>query len=58
VELLASWGVDFIKADCMMCGPCYWDEMRMFTNAVKKVDRDIVLSYSPGGGTTPEMGKR
>jgi alpha-galactosidase len=28
VELLASYGIDFIKADCMMCGPCYTDGAR------------------------------
>ena len=37
IELLAEWGVDFLKADCMMCGPCYTDEMDMYTEAVKWV---------------------
>jgi hypothetical protein len=55
-ELLASYGVDFIKADCMMCQPCYTDEICMFSKAVDKLDRDIVLSYSPGGGNSAENG--
>jgi hypothetical protein len=56
VELLASYGVDFVKADCFMCQPCYTDEILMFSKAVAKVDREIVLSYSPGGGNSPENG--
>ena len=33
VESLASYGVDFIKADCMMCGPCYTDEVSRSSKA-------------------------
>jgi hypothetical protein len=57
VELLVEQGTDFIKADCMMCGPCYYSEMQMFTDAVKRQTKDITLSYSPGGGNTPKNGK-
>ena len=27
-----------------------------FTDAVKRNDRDLVLSYSPGGGNSPDNG--
>lgn len=56
IELLASYGVDLIKADCMMCQPCYTKEIEMFSAAVRKVNRSIVLSYSPGGGNSPQNG--
>ena len=57
VDLLASWGVDFIKADCMMCGPCYSDEVQAFSSSVRKHSRPLTLSYSPGGGNTPRSGE-
>ena len=38
-------------------GPCYYKEMQMFTSAVKKQSKDLVLSYSPGGGNTPKNGR-
>jgi hypothetical protein len=57
VELIASWGVDAIKADCMMCGPCYTDEIMAFSEAVRKNPRELLLSYSPGGGNTVEAGR-
>jgi hypothetical protein len=50
IDLYAEWDVDFLKADCMMCGPCYTDEMEMYTAAVKKSPHSFSLSYSPGGG--------
>jgi hypothetical protein len=56
VELLASYSVDLIKADCMMCQPCYTKEIEMFSSAVRKVERPIALSYSPGGGNSPQNG--
>ena len=52
----AEWGVGFLKADCMMCGPCYTDEMDMYTQAVKNSPTEFVLSYSPGGGNQPSDG--
>jgi alpha-galactosidase len=55
-ELLESYGTDFIKADCFMCQPCYTKEIEMFSSAVRKLNRSIVLSYSPGGGNSPENG--
>ena len=59
IDMLASYNIDFIKCDCMMCssGGCYYGEMELFSGAVKNVDRDIVLSYSPGGQNHPDDGK-
>ena len=57
VAQLASYGIDFIKADCMMCGPCYTDEVMAFSAAVRKHPKPLVLSYSPGGGNTVEAGR-
>ncbi len=57
VALLAvDYKVDFIKADCMMCGPCYTDEVQAFSAAVRASPRALVLSYSPGGGNSVHDG--
>lgn len=40
-----EYEVDFIKADCFMCGPCYTDEVMAFTDAVRRAPRSLVLSY-------------
>eukprot|EP01060_Flectonema_neradi_P038943 TRINITY_DN834_c2_g1_i1.p1 TRINITY_DN834_c2_g1~~TRINITY_DN834_c2_g1_i1.p1 ORF type:complete len:457 (+),score=117.13 TRINITY_DN834_c2_g1_i1:41-1372(+) len=55
--LVNLYDVDFIKADCMMCSPCYTGEMELFTRAMKESPRDLVLYYSPGGGNTPKDGE-
>lgn len=47
-RLYASWGVDFIKVDCIASHPYRGDEIRMFSTALKKTGRPIVLSLSPG----------
>lgn len=47
IELLASWGVDFIKYDDMIPSP---PEIHAVVDAIEKVDRDMVLSLSPGNG--------
>jgi alpha-galactosidase len=57
VEQMVSYGIDFIKADCMMCGPCYTDEVMAFSAAVRKHPKPIALSYSPGGGNTVAAGR-
>ena len=58
VALLAeTYEADFIKADCMMCGPCYTDEVQAFTAAVAASPRELVLSYSPGGGNSVSDGQ-
>ncbi len=47
-KLYASWGVDFIKVDCIASHPYKEHEIRMLSLALKKVKRPIVLSLSPG----------
>ena len=44
----ASWGVDFVKIDCIADHPYKGDEIRMFSEAVAKVNRPLVISLSPG----------
>ena len=56
VEKLVELGSEVIEADCMMCGPCYTDEMRMMSSAVKRRPEALVLYFSPGGGNEPENG--
>ncbi|HKV39843.1 MAG TPA: alpha-L-fucosidase, partial [Blastocatellia bacterium] len=47
-KLYASWGVDFVKADCIADHPYKPDEIRMLHNALEKSGRPVVLSLSPG----------
>jgi len=46
-SLYASWGVDFVKVDCITV-PFLDDEIRMFSTALRKTGRPIILSLSPG----------
>jgi len=48
LKLYASWGVDFIKVDCIANNPYKPDEIRMISRAIGKTGRPIVLSLSPG----------
>jgi hypothetical protein len=43
----ASWGVDFLKVDCIS-SPFKADEIRMVSLAIERCGRPIVLSLSPG----------
>jgi alpha-galactosidase len=45
--LYAGWGIDFVKIDCISF-PYKADEIRMFSEALRKTGRPIVLSLSPG----------
>jgi alpha-galactosidase len=47
LTLYASWGVDFIKVDCIS-EPYKADSIRMIDRAIQKTGRPIVLSLSPG----------
>lgn len=47
-KLYASWGVDFVKIDCIASHPYKGDEIRMFSLALQRSGRPIVLSLSPG----------
>lgn len=46
-KLYASWGVDYVKVDCIS-QPYKKDEIHMMSAALKKTGRPIVLSLSPG----------
>ncbi len=46
IAQLASWGVDFIKADDIVPFP---KEVEAVAKAIEKCGREIVLSLSPGG---------
>jgi len=54
IASLASWGVDFIKADDIAGHP---DEIDAVVAAINKTGRKIVLSLSPGGDSKPEFFK-
>ncbi len=44
----AEWAVDFIKVDCISDHPYKGAEIRMFSEAITKSGRPMVLSLSPG----------
>lgn len=46
--LYAAWGVDFVKADCIASRPYVGGEIEMLSQALRKTERPIVLSLSPG----------
>lgn len=48
VRLYASWGIDFLKVDCVSSRPYKGDEIRSLSEAITKSGRPIVLSLSPG----------
>ena len=47
-KLYASWGIDFIKVDCISDHPYRATEIRQIAEAIRKTGRPIVLSLSPG----------
>ncbi len=44
----ATWGVDFIKVDCIADHPYEVSEIRQIHRAIERTGRDMVLSLSPG----------
>ncbi len=46
--LYASWGVDFLKVDCIASHPYRGDEIQMIGDALTRSGRPIILSLSPG----------
>jgi alpha-galactosidase len=46
--LYASWGVDFIKADCIASKPYSGEDIRMLSGALRASGRPMLLSLSPG----------
>ncbi len=51
MELMAGWGVDFVKYDDIVHKP---REINAVADAIEKTVRDIVLSISPGNDINPE----
>ncbi len=47
-KLYASWGLDYIKVDCVSDHPYRPTEIRQIAAAIRKTGRPIVLSLSPG----------
>lgn len=56
VELYASWGVDFIKADDMGSHLYQPAEIKALHQAIRKSGRPIALSISPGPAPVSEAG--
>ena len=52
IDLVASWGVDFIKYDDIVHKP---REINAVANAIERNGRDIVLSISPGDDNNPDL---
>jgi hypothetical protein len=48
MKLYASWGLDYIKVDCISDHPFRPTEIRQIAEAIKKTGRPILLSLSPG----------
>lgn len=48
LRLYASWGVDFLKVDCIADHPYKGADIRMLAEAIHKAGRPIALSLSPG----------
>ena len=48
LKLYASWGVDFLKVDCIANNPYRPTEIRQIAEAIRKTGRPMVLSLSPG----------
>jgi len=48
VKQYATWGVDFIKIDCIADHPYKASEIRQVSQAIKNSGREMVLSLSPG----------
>ncbi|KAK3416712.1 hypothetical protein EUGRSUZ_H02479, partial [Eucalyptus grandis] len=53
----ASWGVDFIKNDCVFGADLNRNEITYISEILKELDRPILYSLSPGTTATPDMAK-
>lgn len=56
-RLYASWGVDFVKVDCISSHPYKGNEIRMLSTALRKTRRPVVLSLSPGPAPLDKAGE-
>ncbi|KAE9614949.1 putative alpha-galactosidase [Lupinus albus] len=53
-----SWGVDFVKLDCVFGEDLDFDEITYVSEILKGLKPSIVFSLSPGVGATPDMAKK
>ncbi|XVF85072.1 hypothetical protein PTKIN_Ptkin17bG0089000 [Pterospermum kingtungense] len=53
----AEWGVDFVKHDCVFGEDLDIDEISFVSEVLRKLDRPILYSVSPGTSVTPAMAK-
>ncbi|KAG9130680.1 hypothetical protein Leryth_018089 [Lithospermum erythrorhizon] len=53
----AHWGVDFVKNDCVFGEDLDIDEITYVSELLRKLDRPILYSLSPGTSVTPAMAK-
>ncbi|XP_010026607.2 probable alpha-galactosidase B, partial [Eucalyptus grandis] len=53
----ASWGIDFIKNDCVFGADLNINEITYISEILKELDRPILYSLSPGTTATPDMAK-
>ncbi|XVE74933.1 hypothetical protein DITRI_Ditri12bG0058400 [Diplodiscus trichospermus] len=53
----AEWGVDFVKHDCIFGDDLDVDEITFVSEVLRKLDRPILYSLSPGTSVTPAMAK-
>ncbi|XWS63741.1 hypothetical protein CRYUN_Cryun06bG0127700 [Craigia yunnanensis] len=53
----AEWGVDFVKNDCVFGDDLDIDEITFVSEILRKLDRPILYSLSPGGNASPAMAK-
>ncbi|KAL9226389.1 hypothetical protein vseg_002208 [Gypsophila vaccaria] len=56
-EQYASWGVDFIKHDCVFGDDLDIDEIRFASEVMRNQSRPVVYSLSPGTSVTPALAK-
>jgi alpha-galactosidase len=57
IKLYASWGVDFLKVDCISDRPYRPSEIRQVAQAIHKSGRSILLSLSPGPTSIEHAGE-
>lgn len=53
----ASWGVDFVKLDCVFGDDLNLNEITYVSDVLRKLSYPIVYSLSPGTSVTPAMAK-
>ncbi|KAM7464678.1 hypothetical protein LguiA_032799 [Lonicera macranthoides] len=53
----ADWGIDFVKHDCIFGDDLDFDEISTVSEILKKLNRPIVYSLSPGTSASPTMAK-